>query len=124
LIALFAAGHTFGHLSSSDASPEEKAVTAAKRTFHFDLIGSQHTIWDLYAGLSLFLIVNLTLLAVLMWQFSGLARSSPTQVRPIVWTLVVAQSLMSLFCFTNFFIVPSVLSTAATLCLLMAAVGL
>jgi len=124
LITLCAAGHTFGHLSSSDASPEEKAVTAAKRSFHFDLIGAQHTIWDVYAGLSLFMIVSLVLLAVLMWQLSDLARSFPSQVRPMVWALVVAQFLISLLCLTNFFFVPSLLSTAATFCLLMAAIGL
>jgi hypothetical protein len=124
LIALFAAGHTFGHLSSSDATPEQKALTAAKRTFHFDPIALNPTVWDLYSGLSLAMIVNLTLLSVLIWQLSKLARSSAAQARPMVWALVVAQVLMSLVCLTNFFVVPLVLSALATVALLVAAVNL
>jgi hypothetical protein len=123
-LALFTAGHTFGHFASSEDTPEEKAVTDAMKNFHFDVMGSIRTPWDFLRGFSLLLIVNLAILTVVIWLLSNVARSSPGQARRLVWALMVGQSLISVICWTKFFLAPSVLSTLAALSLLVAAVGL
>jgi hypothetical protein len=122
--ALFTAGHTYGHFAPADSSPEEKAVTDAMKNFHFDLMGTMRTPWEIFRGFSLLLTVNLAILAVVIWLLSTVARSSPTQTRAVVWALVVGQAVISVICWTDFFLAPALLSTLAALSLLVAAFGL
>ena len=121
---LFTAGHTLGHFSSSDSGPEEKAVTDAMKNFHFEIMGSTRTIWGFFRGFSLLLCINLLILTVVLWLLGSVARSSPAQARLMVWALLAGQTMITVLCWTDFFLAPAILSTLAAVALLVAVVGL
>jgi len=124
LYAVFAVLHGSGYVAEPDGPPEQKAITDAMRNFRFEIMGSNRSAWDFFRGFGLMFILNVALLAVLTWLLSNLARSSPAQARPIAWALVVGQILLTVICWTKFFIAPGLLSTLIALFLAVAAVGL
>jgi hypothetical protein len=91
------------------------------KTFHFSAMGSDRTYWDFFTGYSLMVVVTAVLLAVVLWQLSRLAKSHALEVRPLLWTLTVAQVAITIIAYTNFFAAPAVGNTLASVCLAMAA---
>jgi len=124
LMALFALGHTVGHFKGPRQGAQNDFVVAAMKSAHFDVMGSSRTYWDFYQGYSLFVIVTTLLLAVLIWLLSDLARTQPSQARPMVWALAAGVTLFAVICWTNFFLAPAMINTLAALCLVMAALAL
>lgn len=94
------------------------------KSFHFEVMGSSRTHWDFYQGFSLFVIVTPLLLAVLIWLLGDLARTQPSQARPMVWALAVGVIFFAIIGWTNFFLAPALTNTLAALCLVMAALAL
>jgi len=123
-IGLFACGHTFGHVMLTYGSPEERAISAAKKTFQFEWMGSDRSVWDFYVGMSLILILTLFFLAVLAWILGNLSATSLQQARPLVWLLAVMGCLLSIVCWLKFFFVASLLSTLTAILLVISVVGL
>ncbi len=124
LMAIFAVGHTMGHFKGPSRGTQNDIVVAAMKSVHFDVMGSSRTYWDFYQGFSLFVIVTPLLLAVLIWLLSDLARTQPSQARPVVWALVAGVTLFAIIGWTNFFVAPAMINTLAAVCLVMAALAL
>jgi hypothetical protein len=55
--------------------------------------------------------VTAVLLAVVLWQLSRLAKSHALEIRPLLWTLTVAQVAITIIAYTNFFAAPAVGNT-------------
>src|SRR5205809_325530 len=77
--------------ASGSATPgsEERALLAAMRGFHFDIMGSSRSVWDFYRGYEFSMTVVFAVLAVLMWQLSNLSRTEPRRALPLVATILV-----------------------------------
>jgi hypothetical protein len=91
------------------------------KAFHFNAMGSDRTYWDFFTGYSLVVVVTAALLAVTLWQLSSIAKSHVLEIRPLLWTLTVAQLAITIIAYTNFFAAPAVGNTLASVCLAMAA---
>jgi hypothetical protein len=63
-------------------------------------------------------------LTVLSWQAGDLCATDPAGARPIVFTLIAANTLTLIFSSIYFFVVPIVLSGLAAACLSVASVRL
>jgi hypothetical protein len=120
LTLVFCAGHTYGALSVSSGDPEQAAVFMAMQAFPFNIMGARRTHWEFYRGFSLLFSVTLLLLAVLLWQLAGLAKSDPVAARPFVGSLFLAYLGFTILCGVFFFIAPAALSAAAAVCLALA----
>jgi hypothetical protein len=118
--ALFAVGHSLGHLRTIEGGLPGETVLSAMKTFHFNAMGSDRTYWDFFTGYSLMVVVTAVLLAVVLWQLSSLAKSHALEIRPLLWTLTVAQVAITIIAYTNFFAAPAVGNTLASVCLAMA----
>jgi hypothetical protein len=118
--ALFAVGHGLGHLRTIEGGLPGETVLSAMKTFHFNAMGSDRTYWDFFTGYSLMVVVTAVLLAIVLWQLSSLAKSHALEIRPLLWTLTVAQVAITVIAYTNFFAAPAVGNTVASVCLAMA----
>jgi hypothetical protein len=120
LTLVFCAGHTYGTLNISSRGPEEAAVFMAMQAFPFNVMGFRRTHWDFYRGFSLLFSVTLLLLAVLLWQLGGIAKTDPARARPLVATLAFGYLGFTVLSGTFFFTAPAVVSAAATACIALA----
>jgi len=88
LLALFAAGHTFGFRQNN---PEWRAdaVLGLMRSVHFDAQGFTRTYWDFFSAFGLFFTVFLLFAAVLAWLLAALPPETLARVRNIAWALAI-----------------------------------
>ena len=100
--------------------PEQAAVFMAMQAFPFDIMGARRTHWQFYRGFSLLFSVTLLLLAVLLWQLAGLAKSDPVRARPFVASLFLAYLGFTILCGVYFFLAPAAFSAAVAVCLALA----
>jgi hypothetical protein len=114
--------HTIATASGS-ATPgaQERAVLETMRTFHFDIMGASRSVWDFYRGYEFSITVLFAVLAVLMWQVSGLSRAEPRKALPLIMTLLGCTILLDVLSWTYFFAGPGVMSALISLCLALAA---
>jgi len=120
LTFVFFGGHTLRALDPSSRGPEEAAVFMAMQSYPFSIMGFRRTHWDFYRGFSLLFSVALLMLALLLWQLAGLARTDPARTRPIVATLFVGYLAFTVLCGMYFFTAPATVSAAAAICLALA----
>jgi RsiW-degrading membrane proteinase PrsW (M82 family) len=120
LTLIFCAGHTYRALDPSSRGPEEAAVFMAMQAYPFNVMGFRRTHWDFYRGFSLLFSVALLLLAVLLWQIGGIAKSDPARARPLIATLFVGYLGFTILCGLYFFTAPAALSAATAICLALA----
>jgi hypothetical protein len=120
LTLIFCAGHTYGNLNASARGPEEAAVFMAMQAFPFNIMGFRRTHWDFYRGFSLLFSVTLLVLAVLLWQIGGIAKSDPSRARPLVATLFAGYLGYTILCGLFFFTAPAAISAAAAICIALA----
>ena len=123
LTLIFFAGHTYRALDPSSRGPEEAAVFMAMQAYPFNVMGFRRTHWDFYRGFSLLFSVALLVLALLLWQIGGIAKSDPARARPLIATLFAGYLGITLLCGIYFFTAPAVVSAAATICLALAVVA-
>jgi hypothetical protein len=116
LTLIFCAGHTYG-LGLSSYDPEQAAVFMAMQAFPFNIMGARRTHWEFYRGFSFLFSVTLLLLAVLLWQLGGLAKSDPVRARPFVGSLFLAYLGFTILCGQYFFMAPAAFSAAVAVCL-------
>ena len=117
LTLIVCAGHTYGLLGAPPRSPEEAALFEAMRGFRFDVMGSSRTHWAFYFGLSLFLSVNLLLLAIVLWQMSSWVKTEPARYRLLIASFLAGYVVFAALCWTYFFVAPAAIATAAAVCL-------
>jgi hypothetical protein len=96
-------------------------VLASMRTIHFDIMGFSRTFWDFYVGFGLLLTVFLWFSAILAWQLSGMVKEYPKLVRTLAWPFAISHVAVAVLGWTNFFLAPIVVSSAAACCLVLAA---
>jgi hypothetical protein len=120
LTLIFCAGHTYRALDPSSRGPEEAAVFMAMQAYPFNIMGFRRTHWDFYRGFSLLFSVALLVLAVLLWQLGGIAKSDPARARPLIATLFAGYLGFTVLCGIYFFTAPAALSAAAAICLALA----
>ncbi len=120
LTLIFCAGHTYAALHVSSSDPEQAAVFMAMQAFPFEIMGARRTHWDFYRGYSLLFSVTLLLLAVLLWQLAGLAKSNPVGARPFIGSLFLAYLGFTILSGVYFFMAPAVFSAAVAVCVALA----
>ena len=120
LTLIFCAGHTYGALGVSSRDPEQAAVFMAMQAFPFSIMGARRTHWEFYRGFSFLFSATLLLLAVLLWQLAGLAKSDPVAARPFVASLFLAYVGFTILSGVYFFMAPAAFSAAVAVCLALA----
>lgn len=120
LTLVFCAGHTAKALEATSRGPEEAAVFMSMQSYPFLIMGVRRTHWDFYRGFSLLFSVALLLLALLLWQLGGIAKTEPARVRPLIVTLFAGYLGFTVLCGMFFFTAPAAVSAAAAICLALA----
>lgn len=120
LTLVFCAGHSAGALDPTSRGPEEAAVYMSMQSYPFLIMGVRRTHWDFYRGFSLLFSVTLLLLALLLWQLGGIAKTDPARVRPLIVTLFAGYLGFTVLSGVFFFAAPAVVSAAAAICLALA----
>jgi len=120
LQALGTVGHTVASFDSPSRGPAEEAVFNVMRAYRFNIVGVTRSHWDFYQGYGLSITVTFALLAVLMWQLSSLSRTAPEHARPLIFTVLMCESFMSLIGWLYFFAAPGVTSLLIAACLVAA----
>jgi hypothetical protein len=120
LTLVFCAGHTMKALDPSSRGPEEAAVFMAMQSYPFNIMGFRRTHWDFYRGFSLLFSVTLLLLALLLWQLGGMAKSDAGRTRPLIATLFAGYLAFTVLCGMFFFTAPAAVSAAVAICLALA----
>lgn len=123
LIALFAAGHTFGFRKTEPAWGLDAALSSL-RSIRFVTQGFDRSYWDFYVGFGLFVSVFLALAAILAWQIGGAPASSASIVRPFAWALTASFGLVAFLSWRFFFAAPVIFSLLIFGCLLAGTLSL
>ena len=92
----------------------------AMQAYPFNIMGFRRTHWDFYRGYSLLFSAALLLLALLLWQIGGIAKSDPARARPLIVSLFLGYLALTVLCGMYFFTAPAALSAAAAICLALA----
>jgi hypothetical protein len=106
-------GHTLGG-NHSWSPGGENDTTRAMRAFHMDVLGVSRSYHDFYIGFGYSLSVFMLLQTVLLWQLSGLARTQPRVVRPLVLSFLLASLASAFIAWELLFIIPVVFLLAVS----------
>ncbi len=118
-------GHNLETLSTKPThGPQEQAVFDAMRGFQFEIMGATRSTWDFYRGYQFSITVTFVLIMVLLWMVSSMARTAPSEARPLVVTFLIAQMFYVLISWEFFFAGPGVVGGIMAACLGAAAIGL
>ena len=120
LQALGTVGHTVASFDSPSRGPAEESVFNVMRAYRFNIVGVTRSHWDFYQGYGLSITVTFAFLAVLMWQLSNISRTAPEHARPLIFTVLICEILMSLIGWLYFFAAPGVTSLLIAACLVAA----
>ena len=94
------------------------------KSHHFDVMGSMRSYWDFVFGYGLFITIGLIVQAVLFWQLSTLARTSPSSTKPIVGLFFLNCLGIAVVSWRYFFVGPAVAQLLIAVCLALAFVTL
>jgi hypothetical protein len=120
LTLLHAVLHTIGGVfGKPDPGPQQAAVAAMKAN-QFPLMGMTRSYWDFYMGMGLALTISLTIVAIVFWQLSSLAKTDSYRLRPIYATFLLAFVAFAVNSYIYFFAAPVVVELMIALCLGMA----
>jgi hypothetical protein len=117
---LFFVGHTAGFPWTPGEAAADQAVVEAMRTDRFPVLGSSRSYWDFYIGFGLIISVLQLAQAIVLWQLGGLAKTDAARLRPIIAVFFAAFISQAVLGWTNFFVIPVVMSTLIAICLAMA----
>ena len=120
LLLLFAAGHTLG-FRQSDPTWGVDTLLGSMRSIHFDVQGSSRTYWAFYVAAGLSVGVFYLFAAILAWQLGGLPAETLALMRGTAWAFALCFVAITLVSLRYLFILPIVLSTLITGCLIAAA---
>jgi hypothetical protein len=115
LLVLFAAGHTAGFLQFVPPSAEGVAVRDSMQRVEFDFDGKKHSYGGFYTGFGLTVTALLLFSAIVAWNLSTLARTTPQAIGVIGWSLCVCQLVVCLLSWHYFFLPPTLLSGLAAI---------
>jgi hypothetical protein len=117
LLILFAAGHTFGFLKFSPATPEGLAVRDAMNNVHFPFDGGTYSYGGFYRGFGFHVTAYLLFSAFLAWHLGGLARKHPEAIGALGWIFFAVQVVGLVLNWNYFFTVPVIFSGLIAICL-------
>jgi hypothetical protein len=120
LLLIFAVGHTLG-FRQSDPQWGVDALIRSMQSIHFDVQGFTRTYWDLYVAAGLVVGVFLLFASILTWQLGSLPAETLALMRGIPWALALCFAAVTVLSWRYLFIVPVVLSSTITICLIAAA---
>ena len=103
VLAVHTIAHTAGSVASNNPTPGVVAFITTMQNFHFSIMGSDRTAWDFFHGLGLLFAANLAILTVLSWQAGDLSVTDPMGARPLVFTLIAANTLILILSSIYFF---------------------
>lgn len=106
---LFAAGHTWGGLTSW-SPPGETEVLRAMASFQFDVAGLSRSYFDFYRGFGFVVSVYFLAQAILLWQLAAIAHSDARAAQPLIATFVVANAAAAVVAWNYIFLAPVVFS--------------
>jgi hypothetical protein len=117
LTLLHAVLHTIGGVfGKPDPGPQQAAVAAMKAN-QFPLMGVTRSYWDFYMGMGLSATIFLTIVAIVFWQLSSLAKTDACRLRPICMTFLLAFLLLAVNSSIYFFAAPAIIELLIALCL-------
>jgi hypothetical protein len=120
LTLLHAVLHTIGGVfGKPDPGPQQVAVAAMKAN-QFPLMGATRSYWSFYMGMGLAVTIFLTIVAIVLWQLSSLAKTDACRLRPICMTFLLAFLLLAVNSSIYFFPLPAIMELVIALCLAMA----
>jgi hypothetical protein len=88
---------------------------------HFNVLGSNRTYWDFFAGFGFFVTGFLLFTAVFTWQLGGQSRETLKLMPVVTWALAITFVGNTVLSVMYFFILPIIFSVLITLCLILAA---
>ena len=118
---LFAAGHTFGFLSSTPPTAAGIAVRDAMNNVHFTVGGATFSYGGFYRGFGLSATVSMLFEAFLAWQLGTMVRLAPRAAASIGWGLCVVQIVGFALSCIYFSVPPALFALALAACLGLAA---
>jgi hypothetical protein len=120
LTLLHAVLHTIGGVfGKPDPGPQQTAV-AAMQANQFPLMGVTRSYWDFYMGMGLSITICLTIVAIVFWQLSSLAKTDSCRLRPIYMAFMAAFLLLAVNSSIYFFAAPAIVELLIAICLAMA----
>jgi len=115
LLALFAAGHTFGFLSFVAPTPEAVSVKQAMDSVRFGSASLSYG--DIYKGFGLFVSAALVFVTIMAWWAGDLSKTAPGSARFLGATLVLFMLASLILSLTYFAFPPAVFSAVIALCM-------
>jgi hypothetical protein len=120
LTLLHAMLHTIGGVfGKPDPGPQQVAVAAMKAN-QFPLMGATRSYWSFYMGMGLTASIFLTIVAIVLWQLSSLAKTDACRLRPICMSFLLAFLLLAVNSSIYFFPAPVFVELLIAICLAMA----
>ena len=119
LTMFFALAHTAGMLSPADRGPEEAAVLAHMRGYHFQIMGATRTYWDFFFGFGMLVTAALVVMSLLSWRVAAVSDKDGDLARQLGWPLLTGQMAFAALSWKYFFLAPALVSSAATVCSLV-----
>jgi len=119
LTLLHAVLHTIGGVfGKPDPGPQQVAVAAMKAN-QFPLMGATRSYWSFYMGMGLTASIFLTIVAIVLWQLSSLAKTDACRLRPICMSFLLAFLLLAVNSSIYFFPAPVFVELLIAICLAM-----
>jgi hypothetical protein len=116
LLALFAAGHTWGFLHFVAPSPEARAVRASMDTVPMHVGSATFTYGGFYVGFGLFVTAYLLFSAIIAWQLPRLSVMSRDSFLAFGWGLALVQVASAILSAIYFSAPPTIFSVLVVLC--------
>jgi hypothetical protein len=110
-------------LNPGRQGPEEEALLDHMRGYHFEIMGATRTYWEFFFGFGLFLTAALVVVSVLSWKVAAVSERDPSLARQLGWPLLGGQVAFAVLSWKYFFLAPALVSSAASLCTLLALTG-
>jgi hypothetical protein len=120
LALLHAVLHTIGGVFGKPDSGPQQAAVAAMKANQFPLMGATRSYWSFYMGMGLAVTICLTIIAIVLWQLSSLAKTGACRLRPICMAFLLAFLLLAVNSSIYFCPLPAIMELVIALCLAMA----
>lgn len=117
---LLAVGHTSATPWTPAEGAEGAAVVQQMKAVHFPVLGVDASYWNFYVGFGISISCYMAVLAIVIFQLSGMVHAAPGRVRAMTLTLLVAYVVNGVLAWMYFFAPPAVLSGLTAGCLAVA----
>lgn len=106
LTLIHATLHTIGGVFGKPSPGAAATVFDTMQSHHFPILGATRSYADFYFGYGMGLTILMTVLAILVWQLSILAKQHTTNIRPIIFILMLGWIAFAINSYLYFFSAP------------------